>query len=81
MAAVAVRPVSLQAVTPYSCVDGSWQGDANFTGPTDANAITYKKMSESFQKLAFDEQEFLRCGYVASHNSTAHRKLSQRPPD
>ena len=37
-------------------------GDANFTKPTETNAVMYKKMSETFQKLAFDEFEFLRCG-------------------
>ena len=39
-------------------------GDPNFTRPTAENAIEYKKMSETFQKLSFDEATFLRCGCV-----------------
>jgi hypothetical protein len=50
------------AVGPYSCSGGSWQGDANFSRPTEDNAVRYKKMSESFLKLPFNELEFLRCG-------------------
>lgn len=37
-------------------------GDANFSRPTDENAVQYKKVSESFLKLPFNEFEFLRCG-------------------
>ena len=70
---IALERGGSQAVAPYTCTDGVLRGDANFTQPTKENAVQYKKMSETFQKVPFNATEFLRCGEVSGAFPLAER--------